>query len=330
MGRIIAPPPGIEHGKPVGNVLCGCCGWTDRTLIDAGTFYPADARTAATRLDYYARHFPVVEVDATYYALPAERNAELWVARTPPGFIFNIKSFGLFTRHAVDAGRLPQAVRALLPASLAGSKRLYLHDLPREAATLAWEMQASALVPLAAAGKLGCVLFQFPPWFTARRDNIDYLERLASRAPWPIAIEFRGGGWMTDNYRARTLSLLEKLGAAYVVPDEPQGFRSSTPPTVAATAPLAVVRFHGRNAETYEKPNITAAERFHYLYSEDELQGWVEPIRTLAAGVHTVHALMNNCYADYAVRNALQLAELLVTAGTAAADESEGGRERRQ
>ena len=76
-----------------------------------------------------------------------------------------------------------------------------------------------------------------------------------------MAVEFRGGGWMTDNYLAETLALLEKLGLAYVVVDEPQGFRSSTPPVVTATSPLAVIRFHGQNAETYEKPNISAAER---------------------------------------------------------------------
>ncbi|MBL8667297.1 MAG: DUF72 domain-containing protein [Rhodospirillales bacterium] len=295
-------------------MLYGCCGWTDRTLIDAGTFYPAAARTPAERLGHYARIFPLVEVDATYYALPAERNAELWVARTPPGFVFNIKSFGLFTQHAIDVARLPQAIRSVLPPQLGTKRRLYLRDLPRPVAELAWEMQASALRPLAAAGKLGCVLFQFPPWFTARRDNIDYLERLAGRAPWPIAVEFRGGGWMTDNYRAQTLSLLEKLGAAYVVPDEPQGFRSSTPPVIAATSRLAVVRFHGRNAQTYEKRGISAAERFRYLYSAEELQDWVGPIRSLAGGVETVHVLMNNCYGDYAVRNALQLAEMLAAA----------------
>ena len=73
------------------------------------------------------------------------------------------------------------------------------------------------------------------------------------------------------------MALLEKLGLAYVVVDEPQGFRSSTPPVVAATSPLAVVRFHGHNAETYEKPNISAAERFRYLYTEEELKGWVDP-----------------------------------------------------
>ena len=119
-------------------------------------------------------------------------------------------------------------------------KRVYLSDVPEEARRLIWEMQVQALAPLVAAGKLGCMLFQFPHWFTARRDNVDYLQRLRERTPWAIAVEFRGGGWMTDNYRARTLSLLEKLGMAYVVVDEPQGFRSSTPPIVASTGPLAV------------------------------------------------------------------------------------------
>jgi uncharacterized protein YecE (DUF72 family) len=88
------------------------------------------------------------------------------------------------------------------------------------------------------------------------------------------------------------------------VVDEPQGFRSSTPPVVAAISPLALVRFHGHNAENYEKPNITAAERFRYLYAEEELKGWVEPIRRLAESADRVHVLMNNCYGDYGVRNA--------------------------
>jgi uncharacterized protein YecE (DUF72 family) len=143
-----------------------------------------------------------------------------------------------------------------------------------------------------------------PPGASCREPNRE-------RSNWPLAIEFRGSGWMTDNYRAETLALLEKLGLAYVVVDEPQGFRSSTPPVVASTSPLAVVRFHGHNAETYEKPNITAAERFRYLYAEEELKGWVDPIRHLAESADRAHVLMNNCYGDYGVRNARQLAELL-------------------
>jgi uncharacterized protein YecE (DUF72 family) len=301
----------FEPGKPVGNIYYGACSWTDRTLIDAGTFYPATVRTAADRLRYYASQFPIVEVDATYYALPSEHNAQLWVERTPPSFVLNIKTFGLFTHHPVVAERLPTAVKELLPAEVAGKTRIYLRDMPKEAETLIWEMQTQALAPLAVADKLGCVLFQFPHWFTARRTHIRYLEQLRDRSDWPIAVEFRGGGWMTDNYRAETLALLERLGFAYVVVDEPQGFRSSTPPVVAATGPLAVVRFHGHNTKTYEKPNISAAERFRYLYAEEELKNWVAPILGLAEHAETVHVLMNNCYGDYGVRNARQLAELL-------------------
>jgi uncharacterized protein YecE (DUF72 family) len=301
----------FQPGKPVGNIYYGACSWTDRTLIDAGTFYPPSVRTAAERLAHYASQFPIVEVDATYYALPSERNARLWVDRAPLGFVFNIKAFGLFTHHPVVVERIPATVKELLPADVTDKARVYLRDVPEDAAQMIWEMQTQALAPLAASGKLGCVLFQFPHWFTARRDHIHYLEQLRDRSDWPIAVEFRGGGWMTDNYRAETLALLEKLGLSYVVADEPQGFRSSTPPVVAATSPLAVIRFHGHNTETYEKPNISAAERFRYLYTEEELKGWVDPIRRLAESADRVHVLMNNCYGDYGVRNARQLAGLL-------------------
>lgn len=153
-----APSP-FQPGKPVGNVYYGACSWTDRTLIDAGTFYPAKARTAADRLAHYASQFPIVEVDATYYALPSERNARLWVERTPTGFLFNIKAFGLFTHHPVVVDRLPAPVKEMLPAAIAEKSRVYLRDIPEETEKLIWEMQAQALAPLAAAGKLGCVLF---------------------------------------------------------------------------------------------------------------------------------------------------------------------------
>ena len=138
----------FEPGKPVGNVYYGACGWTDRTLIDAGTFYPANARTAADRLAHYASQFPIVEVDATYYGLASERNAQLWVERTAPDFVFNIKAFGLFTHHPVPVARLPAAVKELLPAAVAAKGRVYLRDVPQEAETLIWEMQAQALAPL--------------------------------------------------------------------------------------------------------------------------------------------------------------------------------------
>jgi uncharacterized protein YecE (DUF72 family) len=305
--RPVDAPAPFQPGKPVGNIHYGACSWTDRTLIEAGTFYPPTARTAADRLSFYASVFPIVEVDATYYALPSERNAHLWVERTPPGFVFNIKAFGLFTHHPVPVERLPKAVKELLPQPVAEKTRIYPRDVPEEADTLIWEMQAQTLAPLAAAGKLGCMLFQFPPWFTARRDNIAYLHRLRERLQWPIAVEFRGGGWMTDNYRARTLSLLEKLGIAYVVVDEP------------------LVNPAGRGSDqSARRRSLPRPERRDLREAEHQrgravplpvhgggVERRVGPVRNLTEQADRVHVLMNNCYGDYGVRNARRLAELL-------------------
>jgi uncharacterized protein YecE (DUF72 family) len=155
------------------------------------------------------------------------------------------------------------------------------------------------------------VLFQFPRWFVPSRENREYLEALSERMPYPIAVEMRGGGWMADlDSERRTRELLERLGLAYVIVDEPQGFASSTPPTVMRTADLALIRMHGRNAEAWEKKGITAAERFKYLYPPDELGPWAETARRLAK-VGKVHVLFNNCYEDFATRNAADFAQMM-------------------
>jgi uncharacterized protein YecE (DUF72 family) len=299
-------------GKPVGNVYYGTSSWTDKTLIASKRFYPSSASSAEDRLRYYAERFPLVEVDSSYYALPSERNASLWVERTPPHFVFNVKAFGLLTQHPVNTRSLPAQVKEELPKEALEKTRLYPKDLPEEATELVWSMFASAIEPLSAAGKLGAVLFQFPRWFVRSRRGFDYLRELGERVTYPVAVEFRGGGWMDEGKSESTLAQLQELGMAYVVVDEPQGFKSSVPPVVACTSPdLAIIRFHGRNAETWEKPGLTAAERFRYLYSEDELSEWVKPARELAGQAKQVQILMNNCYEDYGVINAGQFAGLL-------------------
>jgi uncharacterized protein YecE (DUF72 family) len=299
-------------GKPVGNVFYGTSSWTDKTLLDSHRFYPPDADNPAERLRFYSERFPLVEVDSTYYALPSERNAALWIERTPVHFVFNIKAFGLLTHHPVGARGLPAALREDLP----DKKNLYRKDLSPDALALVEDMFVSAIRPLADAGRLGAVLFQFPQWFVPSPQNKDYLKGLAESFPYRIAVEFRGGGWMKDESSAeRTLSLLEELGLTYVVVDEPQGFKTSVPPIVAATSPdLAMIRFHGHNAENWEKRGITAAERFRYLYSDEELQHWVQPAKELAGKSRQLHILMNNCYEDYGVQNAAQIADLIATA----------------
>jgi uncharacterized protein YecE (DUF72 family) len=299
----------MTDGKPVGNVFYGTSSWTDKTLLDSQRFYPPDANSPAERLRFYSERFPLVEVDSTYYALPSERNAALWIERTPVHFMFNIKAFGLLTHHPVGARGLPAALREDLP----DKKNLYRKDLSPDALTLVEDMFVSAIRPLENAGRLGAVLFQFPQWFVPSPQNKDYLRSLADSFPYRIAVEFRGGGWMKDESSAeRTLSLLEELGLTYVVVDEPQGFKTSVPPIVAATSPeLAMIRFHGHNAENWEKRGITAAERFRYLYSDAELERWAQPAKELAGKSKQLHILMNNCYEDYGVQNAAQIADLI-------------------
>lgn len=293
----------------MGEILVGTSSWTDPTLLDSG-WYPAEAKTAEKRLAYYASQFPLVEVDATYYGLPSERNSVLWVERTPKHFTFNIKAFSLMTLHPTKTASLPKDLRD----AAGGKASVYQKDLPDSVVAEVFEMFSRALLPLHSAGKLGCVLFQFPEWFTPTRSNKDYIASCAARLPdFRLAIEFRRGTWMDPPERAeRTLDFLQQLNLPYVCVDMPQGFASSVPPVVASTAKdLAVIRFHGHNRENWKKRGISVAERFNYLYSDAELEAWQPRLFELAAEAKRTHVLFNNCWRDNGVRNAAQLAALV-------------------
>jgi uncharacterized protein YecE (DUF72 family) len=292
-----------------GRILVGATSWTDRTLL-ASEWYPKAAKTPEARLKHYASQFPVVEVDSTYYAPPSERNAVLWVERTPAHFTFDVKAYALMTQHPTRVASLPKDMR-----EAAGAKaRVYQKDLPKKVVDEVWEMFRSALMPLHSAGKLGYVLFQFPEWFVPSPENKDYVIECAARLPdYRCAIELRQRTWMEPERNAeRTIELLSAHDLPYVCVDMPQGFRSSVPPVAEVTArDLAVVRFHGRDPEAWARKDATAAERFRYLYEENELEDWVPRIEALAKKARRVHAMFNNCWRDSAVRNAKQLAGLL-------------------
>ncbi len=304
---------GIERspGRPIRNIYYGTCSWTDPTLLQSKAFYPSTVTSAEDRLRFYAQAFPLVEVDSTFYAPPSQENAIRWAQRTPNGFLFNIKAYGLLTHHAVAVRSLPLVIRRMLKIDEEVKKRIYMHELPTGAQQIIWEMHVSALQPLAQANKLGALLLQFPYWFFFSRRHIDYLREASDRLPWRLAIEFRGGRWMDENNRRATLSLLEELGLTYVIVDEPQGFKSSTPPVAAVTSELAMLRFHGRNRKTWEAPVKTTAERFNYLYNDEELKPWAIETAKLSKDAEMVHVLWNNNYRDYPIRNARQFAELL-------------------
>jgi uncharacterized protein YecE (DUF72 family) len=298
-----------------GTIRIGTASWTDPTMTAKGVFYPDAADTAEERLGYYASRFPIVEVDATYYALPSRRTAELWVERTPPDFTFDIKAHALMTGQPTEVKRLPKDLRSALPEALAAKSRIYAKDLPDDLRDDVWAWFVDGLEPLRAAGQLGSILLQYPRWFFTSSENRDTIEEATGRlreAGLVGAVEFRSASWFNEKNIERTLRFLGDRNIPLVVVDGPQGFKSSVPAVVAAPSPdLAIVRFHGRRTATWEARGIQTVERFRYLYDENELADWAPRVREIADGAKDTHVLFNNCYANYGSTNALELAHLL-------------------
>ncbi len=297
----------------MGRILIGTSSWTDPTLVKDGDFYPPSAGSAEARLKYYATQFPLVEVDSTYYFPPSERNAVLWIERTPKDFTFNIKAYSLLTNHPTRRESLYKDLVGELPEELEGKRSLYRDKLPPEIVDEVWRRFHDALMPLHSAGKLGAVLFQFPRWFVIGGANRDYIVGCKERlADFRLAIEFRHKSWMEERNAEQTLAFLSEHDLPYVCVDMPQGFNSSLPPIAAATAEdLAMVRFHGRDPQAWTAKSASASERFRYEYSERELAEWVPKIEGLSEQARETHVLMNNCYRNFAVNGARQLASLL-------------------
>ncbi|MHB8670933.1 MAG: DUF72 domain-containing protein [Acidimicrobiales bacterium] len=299
-------------------VRVGTCSWADASLVKEADWYPRRSMKAAERLAYYASRFPVVEADSTYYFPPTPELAQSWVDRTPPGFRMDVKAWSLLTGHPTFPHSLwPDLVEEVRP-ELRDRRSLYAKHLPAEILDEAWARFRHALLPLQRAGKLGAVLLQYPRWFGPKDDNrVELVSARRHLSDLDLCVEFRNGRWLEAAECESTFELLEALGVSYVCVDEPQGFDSSLPPVVAATADLAVVRFHGRNTSTWETRTASAAERFQYRYNRAELAEWVPRVVELAASAREVHVLMNNCWRDDAVVNAAELAGLLAeTAGT--------------
>jgi len=328
MARVDPHDPGVEAArqraaagddtasKPVkvgkGIVRFGTASWTDPTMTAPGVFYPEGSSTAEERLRYYASRFSTVEVDSTYYALPNKRTAEAWVERTPKDFVFDIKAHALMTGQPTEQNRLPKAVREQLPSELKEKKRIYRKDVPAELLDEVYRQFREALEPLVAAGKLGAVFVQFPKWVFPSNEARELILETRRRLDVPIAVEFRHGSWFNEKNAERTVRFLEDNKIPYVAVDEPQGFKSSVPPVIVPTSEeLAIFRFHGRNAETWEKKDITPAERFRYLYDEDELADWTPKIAAVAKKTKQTHAVYNNCFSNYGTTNAQEAARLL-------------------
>jgi uncharacterized protein YecE (DUF72 family) len=318
VARERAATTGREHAVIVNagrghRIRVGTAGWTDPTLTAPGVFYPPGVTTPAARLHYYASRFPMVEVDAPYYALPTPRNAQLWAERTPDDFVFDVKAFSGMTGHPVEIARLPKAIREALPKELAEKPRVYPKDLPAEIVDEIWATFRGALQPLVDAGKMGAVLLQYPRWHVPNRLGRETLEDARARLPdVKLAVEFRNRRWLAPTVADRVLRFLGDHDMSYVVVDEPQGLASSVPPVTAVTSSdLAVVRMHGRRGDQWERRGATVADKYRYLYDQEQIEEWAPKVAEVARQAKETHVVFNNCYGNYGTTNALELTAAL-------------------
>jgi uncharacterized protein YecE (DUF72 family) len=258
-------------------VAVGTCGFSYSDWI--GPVYPPGTKPGEM-LASYARRFPTVEIDATYYRVPSAATFASMAARTPPEFRFSAK--------------LPGAATHLPPpgtATVHDDVRLFRHNVQ----------------PLVDAGKFACALAQFPNGFRPTDATRGYLAYLrAALDDVPLVAEFRHRDWQTGE----TLTLLRELGIGLANVDEPQ-FKTLMRAGSDVTSSIAYVRFHGRNAATWW--NGTNETRYDYLYAPDELEPWVERIVDIAANddVREIFAYFNNHRQGQAVRNAEMLEAMI-------------------
>ncbi len=294
----------------MGRIMVGISSWAEPELVRSG-FYPAEVTTPEARLRYYATRLNLAEIDSSYHYFPTQRNLKLWLDNTPDGFTFNVKAFSLFTQHPTPFSSLPRTIREKYASQIKAKGNVYLHHLPDAAVVELWSILIRTIESFRQEGKLGAVLFQLPPWFHPEPKNFDYLSSCREKLSlYQMAVEFRVGSWL-DKYREETLKFLRAHEIALVCVDEPQGFKSSVPPVAEVTSPLAIVRFHGRNKENWERKGIPATEKFDYLYHEDELKEWVPRIHTMTEASKELHVIFKNKHIDFPIQNAIQMKELL-------------------
>jgi len=276
----------MTERREAGPILVGTCNW-----VDHEEFYPDDlsGRRQRDRLGFYARYFPLVEIDSSFYGIPTPARVADWVARTPDAFVFNIKAYRSLTGHEREGGR----PRPPTP----DEERHFLE----------------ALEPLRESGKLGAVHYQFPPWMVAGPAGREVLLRTRDRHPHDVlAVEFRHRSWFDGGRLAETEDLLRELDCTLVGVDAPQLGSGTAPAHLAITSErLVVVRFHGRNYETWYRRTASTGERFDYLYPPAELEQWVPAVLAAADRGVPVHVLMNNNRSNYAVVNGFDMAHLL-------------------
>lgn len=287
-------------------IRIGTCSWADDAL--SKHWYPPGT-PPKERLAFYADHYSTVEVDSTYYRVPTEQMVRGWAERTPKDFVMHVKAFGLMTRHPVKLEQVPPDLREGLPVDDRGR----VDRPPRELRAAVFDEFLRALAPLRDAGKLGGLLFQMPPYVVWKASSLDYLEWANDQlGDDQMLFEPRHRSWFEPEVREELLRWLEERRIGWVVVDAPKVEAKNVPDTlVATTTPTAYVRFHGRNAGTWNTRGGSAAHRFDYLYGEDELREWVPPLRELSNQSEEAYAFFNNNNQTNGVAQAPAGAQLL-------------------
>jgi len=269
-------------------VVVGTSSWADPGFVEE--WYPPGL-PARDRLPYYAERFDGVEVNSTFYAVPAQRTVARWADVTPRHFTFDVKLHRLLSRHLAGEESLPKALRSR--AKLGPRGRVRVDDRLTDA--LCDEI-LEAVEPLVAAGKLTSFLLQCSPAFAPQKHSLDELEAIVARlAPHPVAIELRHRSWVSESRLEQTLGWYEDHGVVWVGVDAPKGTSVTImPPVDAVTRPeLAYLRAHGRNAKGYVSGR-SVAERFAYRYEDGELGEIGERVRELASEAASTRLQFNN------------------------------------
>jgi uncharacterized protein YecE (DUF72 family) len=288
-----------------GRILVGTSSWADPGFVV--DWYPP-GMPARDRLAWYAERFEAVEVNSTFYAIPATGTVARWSETTPPDFRFDVKLHRLLSRHSADVDSLPKELRNEVRTTSRG--RVVLDE---ELEARLADATLAALEPLTEGGKLGALLLQLSPAFGPRDHRLEELAPLLERlAPARVAIELRNRGWVDERRVADTLSFFSEHGAAWVGVDAPRADHFTImPPLDAVTRDdLAYIRAHGRNADGYLHGK-SVAERFGWRYSDEELEEIGQRARGLAEEADEVHVMFNNNSRDDAPVAARRMRELL-------------------
>jgi uncharacterized protein YecE (DUF72 family) len=284
-------------------ILVGVASWADPEFIR--DWYP-HGMPQYQLLPYYAKHFNMVEVNSTFYAIPGKNIVARWAKQTPSNFTFDIKLPRILSWHSTPPDTLPSGLRKFAKPKGRGVERT--HELVSEAVNVMNEV----LKPLDQTGKMGIALLQLSPSFSPRNHKVDELGELLDELPWPTAVEFRNAGWAQGEQLKQTFDYLTKHDTAFVNVDGPRSKHFMIMPSIcmANLSDYTYVRCHGRNAQGYIHGR-TVAERFNYDYPDNELEEIADCVIGLARGTKRVHVVFNNNRSDYAPSAAERLQRIL-------------------